>query len=139
VFPWLWMWSPHYHLFNQNVQPQTDWVFGNISPLAGNGATEKRIHEGVASYGRQLGLITEVLLSLADRDSITPEQARESLARLKAIRQEVEQAKAGAPGLPEAAAQLLEQLAQQDPAALAQLVQRFAAQPPRVPGASARR
>ena len=135
MFPWLWLWMPQYHLFNQNVQPQTDWVFGNIAPRAGDGATEKRIHEGVASYGRQLGLLTEVLLALADKDSISPELARQSLERLKAIRAEVEQVKAGGPSLSETAAVLLQELAAQDPAASAQLVQRLAAAAPRLPGA----
>ena len=133
MFPWLWLWMPQYHLFNQNVQPQTDWIFGNIAPRAGHAATEKRIHEGVASYGRQLGLITEVLLAIADQDSISPEQAGQSLERLKAIRAEIEQLKASGPSLSEAAALLLQQLAEQDPAACAQLAQRFAAAPSRLP------
>lgn len=134
MFPWIWLWAPHYHLFNQNVQPQTDWSFGNISPAAGDAATEKRIHEDVASYGRQIGLVTEVLLSLADQGSISPAKASESLDRLKAIRQEIEQLKAGNPTLQEQAALLLQQLAQQDPAACARLAQRFASPPRRLPG-----
>jgi amino-acid N-acetyltransferase len=39
---------PHYHLFNQNVQPQTDWSSSATSrPARATGATSKRIHEGV--------------------------------------------------------------------------------------------
>jgi hypothetical protein len=136
VFPWLLLWAPHYHLFNQNVQPQTDWTFGNISPLAGDAATEKRIHEGVASYGRQIGLVTEVLLSLADKDAVSPAQATESLDRLKEIREDIERLKAAGPTLQQAAAVLLQRLAQEDPAACAQLAQRFVATPPRLPGRS---
>ncbi|GAB3759903.1 hypothetical protein GCM10028796_07600 [Ramlibacter monticola] len=139
MFPWFWLWSPHYHLFNQNVQPQTDWIFGNIAPRAGNAATEQRIHESVASYGRQLGLITEVLLGIADPESIGPEQASQSLERLKTIRAEIEQVKAGAPSLPEAAALLLRQLAEQDPAAYAELIRRCADARPRLPPAGHRK
>lgn len=134
MFPWLWLWAPHYRLFNQNVQPQTDWTFGNISPLAGDAATEQRIHEDVASYGRQIGLVTEVLLSLADKDAISPAQARESLERLKEIRNDIERLKAGGPTLQQAAAALLQRLSQQDPEACTRLARRFAALPPRLQG-----
>lgn len=138
MVPWFWFWTPHFHFpfggdVAQEIAPTTDWFFGSIRPRAGDGATEQRIHEGIASYGRQLGLLTEVLLSLAGDSSITPEHARDSLARLQEIRREIEALKArGQPSLAESAAALLEQLARQDPAACAQLLRRFAS--PRLPG-----
>jgi hypothetical protein len=99
VYPWIWWWAPQFHLpfsgdVAQRIQPNTFWFFGQIHPEAGDGAMEKRIHEDVASYGRQLGLITEVLLGLTGQDTVTAEQAREALQRLKAIHAEVEQVKA---------------------------------------------
>lgn len=95
MFPWLWFWSPQFHFpfsgsVAQSIEPDTTWFFGGIPPRAGDGGLEQRIHEDVASYGRQLGLITEVLLSLTTRDTITPEQAQESLERLREIHREVE-------------------------------------------------
>ena len=131
MFPWFWIWAPQYQLpfggsVTQRIAPETDWFFGSIPPAAGNGALEQKIHEDVASYGRQLGLLTEVLLSLASRDTVEPQQARESLARLQEIYREVEALKAREKGqLAEAAATALEQLARADPQALARVLQRF--------------
>lgn len=140
MFPWFWIWAPQFQLpfggsVTQRIAPETDWFFGSIPPAAGNGALERKIHEDVASYGRQLGLLTEVLLSLASRDTVEPQQARESLARLQEIYREVEALKAREQGqLAEAAATALEQLARADPQALARVLQRFQpAQPPLLP------
>ena len=99
MYPWFWWWAPQVHLpfsgnVAQRIDPDTSWFFGAIHPVAGDGAVERRIHEDVASYGRQLGLITEVLLGLTGQDGITAEQARDALERLKAIHIEVEELKA---------------------------------------------
>lgn len=137
MIPWFWFWSPQFHFpfggnLVQDIAPATDWFFGSIRPAAGDGATEQQIHEGIASYGRQLGLLTEVLLSMHGDPSIPPEQARDSVRRLQEIRREVEALKAREkPTLAESAAAVLDRLAREDPAACAQLVQRFA--PPRPP------
>lgn len=98
MYPWLWFWAPNIHLpysgaLSQWVEPNTNWFFGAIQPRAGNGDLERKIVIDVASYGRQIGLITEVLLSLASADTIEPKKARESLARLKEIYREIEQLK----------------------------------------------
>lgn len=139
MFPWFWYWSPQLHFpfggsVAQNIAPDTEWFFGQIRPSAGNGATEQRIHEEVASYGRQLGLLSEVLLSMAGAPGVTAEQARESLARLQQIRQEIEAVKQSQPPLARQAAALLQQLAEQDPAACARLLQAFALAHPRLAG-----
>lgn len=68
MFPWLWFWSPHlqYPLsgsVEQDYKPFTNWgFFGAIKPEAGDGQIEQKIFD-VASYGRQLGLITEVIMN----------------------------------------------------------------------------
>lgn len=72
MFPWLWFWSPHLQYpFGGNVEqdykPFTNWgFFGAIKPEAGDGQIEQKIFD-VASYGRQLGLIIEVILGLVDK------------------------------------------------------------------------
>lgn len=71
----------------QNIEPNTNWFFSSIAPIAGNGAIEQRIFE-YASYGRQLGLITEVLLGIVQKtDKITDKDGElfHSLDRLKKI------------------------------------------------------
>ena len=98
MYPWLWFWAPQIHFpfsgaLSQTVEPNTSWYFGAIAPRAGNGAMEEHIATDVASYGRQLGLITEVLLSLTNGDTIDAKKAEESLKRLKKIYHEIEQAK----------------------------------------------
>jgi hypothetical protein len=111
MFPWLMIWAPQLHFpFSGSVAQQIDpnWFFGAINPAAGDARIEKQAFE-VASYGRQLGLITEVLIELADgrqagqekgkgRESSSPrpassEAAGDSLGRLKEIRARIEQIK----------------------------------------------
>jgi hypothetical protein len=137
MLPWFWFWAPTLQFpfggsVAQNIAPDTEWFFGSIKPQAGNGATEQRIHEDVASYGRQLGLLSEVLLSLAGDASITPEQARASLARLQEIRHEIEALKSAQPSTQQQLLVLLGKFAEDDPAACAQLLQGFALAHPRL-------
>lgn len=98
MFPWFWLWAPQVHLpwsgsVAQQIAPETDWFFAGIAPSAGDARIERRAF-GVATYGKQLGLITEVLLALAQESPPASAQARESVARLQKIRDEIESIKA---------------------------------------------
>jgi hypothetical protein len=136
MFPWLWFFAPRIQLpysgpLSQTVEPNTTWFFGAIPPSAGDGEMERRAFN-VASYGRQLGLITEVLLGSIGKDTVAPEQARESLARLKEIYLEIEALKSDRDlSLVDQATAVLEKLRTTDPARLAQVLDRFV--PPRLP------
>jgi hypothetical protein len=97
MFPWLWFWAPQVHLpwsgnVAQRIEPDTHWFFQGIPPSAGDARIEERAFE-VASYGRQLGLITEVLIELAEQAGMSGKAAT-SLTRLEAIRDEIERIKA---------------------------------------------
>src|SRR4051794_14204007 len=97
MLPWYWMWSPqvHFPLSGSVVQdnsPDLGWFFAGIKPEAGVGSIEKEIFEK-ASYGKQLGLIMDVLLPLLGEGSLDPEKARKSLADLKELYEEIEQVK----------------------------------------------
>ena len=86
MFPWLWFWAPQVHLpwsgnVAQDIEPSTSWFFRGIRPQSGDGEIEERAF-AVASYGRQLGLITEVLLELAEQLAPASPQGGEALARL---------------------------------------------------------
>ncbi|HEX5737529.1 MAG TPA: hypothetical protein VFY22_03390, partial [Hydrogenophaga sp.] len=70
----------------------TDWFFDGIDASAGDGRIERQAFE-VATYGRQLGLLTEVLVALADQTPPRSEAALKSLKRLKAIKAEIEEIK----------------------------------------------
>lgn len=98
MFPWLWLWAPQVQLpfsgsVAQRIEPDTNWFFGAIPARAGIGELEQKAVE-VASYGRQLGLITEVLLDLAEQLPPAAAPAQESAARLREIRTRIEALKA---------------------------------------------
>jgi peptidoglycan hydrolase CwlO-like protein len=97
MFPWFWYFAPQVHFpwsgsVAQHIAPDTDWFFAGIAPEAGDARIEQQAF-AVASYGRQLGLITEVLLDLAAQVVPASPKARESVSRLQAIRAEIEQLK----------------------------------------------
>jgi hypothetical protein len=97
MFPWLWFYAPQLHLpwsgaVAQQIAPDTHWFFGGIRPGAGDARIEEQAF-GVASYGKQLGLITEVLLALAQQSPQASAQAQESIDKLKAIQAEIERIK----------------------------------------------
>ena len=130
MYPWLWFWAPQFYFpfsgsVAQRIEPDTRWFFDGIRPEAGSGEVEQQIFD-VASYGRQLGLITEVLLSRTSKDVITPEQAAQSLARLEGVYREVEAVKRrNCDKLARSAVAALEKLQATSPAELAQVLARF--------------
>lgn len=90
MYPWLWFWAPQVHLpwsgdVAQRIDPTTHWFFQGIRPGAGHARIEERAFE-VASYGKQLGLITDLLLDVAQRSGGTPSpeaaQARDKLVEI---------------------------------------------------------
>jgi hypothetical protein len=69
------------------------WSFGNVTVnYAGNADIEKDVVEDVASYGKQLGIITDVVLELAgNRPAKKGEplwQLREIAAKVKEIKEQ---------------------------------------------------
>lgn len=98
MFPWLWYWSPVLHFpwsgnVAQDIEPYTNWFSSLIPPEAGDAAIEKQAF-AVASYGRQLGLITEVLLDMAVKSGPTSEKVQPTLDALKKIKADIDALKA---------------------------------------------
>jgi hypothetical protein len=130
MYPWWWFWAPQVHFplsgsVAQQIEPNTNWFFGSIRPEAGIGDVEQEIFENVASYGRQLGLITEVLLNGVD-GTVDDSTASRSLARLKEIREKTEAVKAeSSDRLASAAGALLERLRASDPKRFEEVLQQF--------------
>jgi hypothetical protein len=90
MYPWLWFWAPQVHYpwsgaISQNIHPNTAWFSDLIRPGAGNATIEQQAFS-VASYGKQLGLITEVLIGVAEQAQPLSPEAAESLARLRKIK-----------------------------------------------------
>ena len=125
--PWLWFWAPQFHFpFSGSVAQRIDPdFFSQIPPEAGNGDVERKIVD-VASYGRQLGWITEVLLSHTSKDAVAPGQAAEAQAKLEAAHREIEAVKRlNKAQLSRSARAVLEKLEATDPAELALVLARF--------------
>ncbi|MBA5604860.1 hypothetical protein H3H36_05725 [Duganella sp. FT3S] len=79
-----WFWAPQLHFpWSGGVaqQIELDRFFDAIPPDAGDGKIERKAFD-VASYGRQLGWISEVLLDLAETAPPSSGQAREALQNL---------------------------------------------------------
>jgi hypothetical protein len=94
MFPWLWLWAPQLHLplsgdVAQRIDPVTHLFFRGIAPSAGDATIEEQAF-GVASYGKQLGLITDVLLDLARRAGTESPEAADSLAKLEDVAARIE-------------------------------------------------
>jgi hypothetical protein len=75
---------------NQKIEP--DWFFGAINPEVGDGEIEKEIFQKVASYGKQIGMLTEVLLSIADNLKIDSKNIK-TLSKMKELQTKVEEIK----------------------------------------------
>jgi hypothetical protein len=76
----------------QRIEPDTQWFFNGIPPSAGDPAIERKAFD-VATYGRQLGLITEVLVDLAEQTPPRSAKGQKSLKRLREIQARIEQVK----------------------------------------------
>jgi hypothetical protein len=97
MFPWLWLFAPQVHLpwsgsVAQQIAPDTHWFFSGIARGAGDARIEEKAF-AVASYGKQLGLITEVLLELAQESPQASAAANDSIVKLEEIRAEIERIK----------------------------------------------
>lgn len=97
MIPWFFFWAPQVTMpfggsVAQRIQPDTRWFFEGIPDHAGDPQVERKAFE-VASYGRQIGLITEVVADLAAQTPPTTEKGRKSLKRLREIQQRIEQVK----------------------------------------------
>jgi len=94
MFPWFWFWAPQVRLpfsgdVAQDIDPRLDGFFAGIKPEAGNARIEARAFE-VASYGDQLGVITRLLIEMAERQPAKAQAASEPLRELRDIRDRIE-------------------------------------------------
>ena len=95
--PWFFFWAPQLTMpfggsVAQRIEPDTTWFFNGIAPTAGDPRIERKAFD-VATYGRQLGLITEVLVDLAAQTPPTTAKGQKSLKRLREIQLRIEQVK----------------------------------------------
>jgi|SRR5215471_18396565 len=100
MYPSLWFWAPEFRLpwsgpVSQNIEPKTDaWFSDLITPESGHAEIERKAF-AVASYGKQLGLLTEVLIEVAEQAALSPDASR-SLERLREIKASIDEIKESA-------------------------------------------
>jgi hypothetical protein len=95
MYPMQWFWAPQLHFpWSGGVaqQIELDRFFDAIPPEAGNGKIERKAFD-VASYGRQLGWISAVLLDLAKAAPPSSSDAREALQNLVEANEEIQHIK----------------------------------------------
>ncbi|HSV47344.1 MAG TPA: hypothetical protein VLJ58_16255 [Ramlibacter sp.] len=127
MFPWIWFWSPKLELPLSGDVGQHFDLFDSIRPGAGIGEIERKAFDK-ASYGRQIGLITEVLLGMHGHAPVTPAKAKKALDELLQVYAGIEEVKAeSCAEMARAAARLLETLERADPARYELLMASFAA------------
>lgn len=108
---------------NQKIEP--DWFFGTIEQGVGDSDIEKEIFLNVASYGRQIGLITEVVLALADKVELVGEEGK-ALSELRILQPKIEKVKdEKKERLRNNAIQCLNRLARVDPKELTRIIAKF--------------
>lgn len=91
-------WSPQIHFpwsggVMQHIDPELNWFSRWITPGAGNPGVEEKAFTEVASYGKQLGLIIDVLLALVQQSGLAAapdavkelHRIRERIALLKSV------------------------------------------------------
>jgi hypothetical protein len=128
MFPWLWIFAPQvrWPLSGGVAQDlSTEAFFQGIRPGAGVPAIEKQAFEQ-ASYGKQLGWLTDVLLDAIRADALPSAAAREAFANLRALRDKIDRIKDQHRGdRVEAAIALLDRIQADDPDTLRRLLQRY--------------
>lgn len=97
MFPWLWVWAPQLRFpfsgdVTQDIEPSVSAFFKSIRPDAGNARIEERAF-AVASYGKQLGLLTDLLIEVAQRALPDKGSSDTTLRELERIRDEIENIK----------------------------------------------
>jgi hypothetical protein len=94
MFPWFWLWAPQLRLpfsgdVAQDIEPTLDAFFAGIKPQAGDARIEAQAFD-VASYGDQLGVITRLLLDLAERLPPEAQATSQPLQELRHIHRRIE-------------------------------------------------
>ena len=92
--PWQLFWAPQFYFpfggsVAQRIEPNTNWFFGSIQPGAGDAVIEQKAF-AIASYGKQLGLITEILLDVVERAEPITAEGQKALKDLRKIRTAIE-------------------------------------------------
>jgi hypothetical protein len=94
MFPWLWIYAPQVYgpLSGAVTQDVTTAFFRGIKPGAGSPQIEREVFDQ-ASYGKQLGLLMDIIVGAIDEAALRTPEARESFAKLKVLHAQVQRIK----------------------------------------------
>ena len=138
MFPWLWIFAPQTYWPLSGAVSQdlvADAFFRGIRPGAGVPAIERQVFER-ASYGRQLGWLSDVVVEAIDANALRSDGAREALASLRTLHAQVERIKIEhRQDRADAAIALLDRIAADSPEELGRVLRRYLA-PRELPGAT---
>lgn len=124
--PWLFPWwglfkGPLSGDVTQDIAPITSWLSPQFEfNFAGNRRIESEVVADVASYGKQLGILSEAVMELADGNKGV------AIDRLKKLTDEIEEVKhQHKDRLEQKVKADLDQLKQQDPKTLKRLIDEY--------------
>lgn len=129
--PWF-FWAPHWapQLHFPLSGAVTQDIYAAIPATAGSAAVEREV-AGLASYGRQIGWLTEAVLGQQAGGPVTPAQADEARGKLVRLQADVERIKAThRERRRDEAVAALDALREHEPEALEPLLRRYQAAPP---------
>ena len=94
MFPWLWINTTdlRFPLSGEVDQDLSTTFFNGIKPGAGTPAIEKQVFDQ-ASYGKQLGWLTDILLGAIDDKALRTPEARESFEKLTKLQTKIKRIK----------------------------------------------
>jgi len=128
MFPWLWINATKVRFPLSGAVEQdlsTDAFFEGIKPGAGVPAIEKRVFEQ-ASYGKQLGWLTDVLIAAMGEHTSLPPEAHAALEKLKNLQARAKRIKdEHRADRVEAATALLDRMQAESPDELRRVLQRY--------------
>jgi hypothetical protein len=80
-------WTSPTYRFDQLVAPVTTW-FPTVVNYQGDPVIERRIAEEIASFGKQLGIVSDTLLEFADgiRGGPHLERLRDTVCKIEALK-----------------------------------------------------
>jgi hypothetical protein len=137
MFPWLWIFAPltYWPLSGAVSQDfSLDAFFRAIGPASGAPSVEQRAFEQ-ASYGRQLGWLTDVIVEAVKPTALSSLEASQSFASLEDLHAKIKLMKAEhRRDQAKAAIALLDRMAAEDPDELARLLQRYGRDRTPLPG-----
>ena len=120
--PWFYMSrAPWSRDVDQNIAPVTSWLSPEVQfNFAGNKAIEAKVISEVASYGKQLGVLTDVVLELArDKRSSNVKELRKMAENIEQLKQKHKTE------LSANASSILDELQREDPDMLSEILQRY--------------